>query len=195
MIPGILLAAGHGRRIGGAKALLRLEGKTFHALGLGAFRDAGLEAIVVVNQTVNEALGVARAGEHRVLNPDPDHPSGMFESVRLGAAAAFERGASGALFLPVDLPLMTAADIRAVAAMLARGAAIVVAIHGERRGHPIGVSRAVLEEVLASRPSTTLRDIVRRDAGRVVEVEASEGTILGVNTKEDLERLSNRTFR
>ena len=48
---------------------------------------------------------------------------------------------------------------------------------------------------LAAPPSTTLRDIVRRDTSRVVEVEASEGAILGVNTKEDLERVSNRSFR
>jgi len=162
---------------------------------LAAFRDAGLETIVVVNQAVDEALGVARAGEHRVLNPDPDHPSGMFESVRLGAAAALGRGASSALFLPVDLPLITTSDIQAVAARLGGATSIVVASHGERRGHPIGVGHSVLEEILASPPSTTLRDIVRRDAGRVVEVAASEGAILGVNTKEDLERVSNRTFR
>jgi CTP:molybdopterin cytidylyltransferase MocA len=195
VIVGILLAAGQGRRIGVPKALLRLEGETFHTRTLAAFRAAGLETIVVVNRAVDEAIGVAHAGEHRVLNPDPDHPSGMFESVRLGAAAAIERGASGALYLPVDLPLVTTADILAVGAMLGGGASIVVATHGERRGHPIGVSRSVLEEILASPASITLRDIVRSDAGRVVEVPASEGAILGVNTPEDLERVSNRTFR
>ncbi len=195
MILGILLAAGQGRRIGVPKALLRLEGETFHARGLRAFRDAGLETIVVVNRDVDEALGVAHAGEHRVLNPDPDHPSGMFESVRLAAGAAIERDASGALYLPVDLPLVTPSDIRAVVATLGRGASIVVPTHAERRGHPIGVSRSVLAEILASPASTTLRDIVRRDAGRVVEVPVSEGAILGVNTPEDLDRVSNRTFR
>jgi CTP:molybdopterin cytidylyltransferase MocA len=195
VILGILLAAGQGRRIGVPKALLRLEGETFHARALAAFRDAGLETIVVVNRAVDEALGVAQAGEHRVLNPDPDHPSGMFESVRLGAAAAMGRAASGAPLLPVNLPLVTASDIQAVAALLTGPTSIVVAIHGERRGHPIGVSRSVLEEILASPQSTTLRDIVRRDAGRVVEIPASEGTILGVNTQEDLERVSKRTFR
>ena len=195
MIIGILLAAGQGRRIGVPKALLRLEGETFHARGLRAFRDAGLETIVVVNRDVDEALGVAQVGEHRVLNPDPDHPSGMFESVRLAAGAAIERDASGALYLPVDLPLVTPSDIRAVVAILGGGASIVVPTHSERRGHPIGASRGVLAEILASPASTTLRDIVRRDADRVVEVPASEGAILGVNTPEDLDRVSNRTFR
>lgn len=195
MILGILLAAGQGRRIGGPKALVTLEGETFHARTLRAFRDAGLETLVVVNQAANEALGAARAGEHRVLNPDPDHPSGMFGSVRLGAAAAIERGASGALVLPVDLPLVTSADIQAVVAAMKPGACIVVATHSARRGHPIGVSADVLREIVAASPSTTLRDIVRGIAGRVIEVEASEGAILGVNTREDLERVSNRTFR
>lgn len=195
MILGILLAAGQGRRIGDPKALVTLDGETFHARAMKAFRAAGLEVIVVVNRAADEALGAAQAGEQRVLNPDPDHPSGMFESVRLGAAAALERGAAGALFLPVDLPLVTSSDIRAVASALARDARIVVATHAARRGHPIGVSGGVLEEILASPGSATLRDLVRHDPGRVVEVEASEGVILGVNSKEDLEGVLNRSFR
>jgi CTP:molybdopterin cytidylyltransferase MocA len=52
-----------------------------------------------------------------------------------------------------------------------------------------------MDEITTGPAVTTLRDIVRRDRSRVVEVPVSEGAILGVNTKEDLERVSNRSFR
>lgn len=195
VIVGILLAAGRGRRVGTPKALLRLGGETFHARGLRTLRDAGMKTVVVVSETVEGSLGPLETGEHRVVNQDPDGPAGMFGSVRLGLAAAASLGASAAVLLPVDHPLVTAEDVGAIAARLAQGAAVVVASHAGKRGHPIGVSLGVMEEIVVAPLTSTLRDFVRRDAARVVEVEASEGAILGVNTRQDLERVSNRTFR
>lgn len=194
MILGILLAAGRGRRIGAPKALLTLRGETFHERATGAFRGAGREVVVVTNAEVERTLPKRRPGEHRVLNLDPDHPGGMFGSIRLGVEAALALGASGAVLLPVDLPLVTALDIRAIAVQLGLGASLVVATHEGRRGHPIGVGRDVMDEILKAPPDSTLRDIVRLDPARVVEVPVSEGSILGVNTQEDLERVSKRAF-
>ena len=195
MIKGIVLAAGVGRRIGGPKALLRLGGRTFLDRAMGALSGAGLEVVVVMNPWVSEAIPRDGLLGRRVVNPDPDQENGMFGSVRLGVSVALELGARGALLLPVDLPLITSEDAGAVVAGLDAGAAVVVATSGGRRGHPIGISRAVMNEIVAASPSATLRDIVRKDPTRVVEVPVSEGAVTGINTKEDLERVSNRTFR
>ena len=119
----------------------------------------------------------------------------MFGSVRLGVAEAIRLGATGVILLPVDHPLVSAGDVRSVAAGLETGAAVAVATHAGRRGHPIGVNRTVMDEITTDPGVNTLRDIVRRDRDRVVEVPTSEGAILGVNTTEDLERVSNRPFR
>ncbi len=195
MICGIVLAAGLGRRIGGPKALLSLEGRTFLERAVRAFSEAGLEVVVVVNPAVDAAVPKGDLLVGRVLNPDPDQQNGMFGSVRLGVSEALNLGASGVLLLPVDLPLITSEDVRAVVTRLSAGAAVVVATHDGRRGHPIGISRAVMEEIVTTPPATTLRDIVRKDPARVVEVAVSVGAITGVNTKEDLDRVSNRSFR
>jgi len=195
VISGIVLAAGLGRRIGGPKALLRLDGPTFLARAMDAFLGAGLEVVVVMNPGVSEATSERDFRGRRVVNPDPDGENGMFGSVRLGVSEALGLGASGALLLPVDLPLVTSEDVRAVLARLGTEAEVVVATHGGRRGHPIGISRAVMDEIVEAPPTATLRDIVRRDPARVVEVPVSRGAVMGVNTKEDLERVSNRTFR
>ena len=195
MIYGILLAAGLGRRIGSPKALLTLDGETFHQRAVRSFAEAGLPTIVITNPQIESALASAQKDERRITNPDPDRESGMFASVLLGVAEALDLGATGAVLLPVDHPLVGSDDIRVVRALLETGASVVVATHGGRRGHPVGISRTVMGEIAFDPSLATLRDIVRRDAGRVVEAPISEGAVLGVNTKEDLERVSNRTFR
>jgi CTP:molybdopterin cytidylyltransferase MocA len=195
VIFGILLAAGRGRRIGAPKALLRLDGETFHERLRRAFEGAGLPVVVVVSAEVAMSLPQTHPGEHRKLNPDPDGPSGMFGSIRLGVEAALALQARGLVLLPVDLPLVTAQDMRAIAIGLDRGAKVAVATHEGRRGHPIGVDRAVAEEILAAPRGSTLREIVRLDQNRVVEIPVSRGAIEGVNTREDLERVSGPAFR
>ena len=180
--------------MGGPKALLTLGGSTFHRRAVGAFGEAGLELVTVVNPELADTLPPPVRGEHRVVNPDPDQ-DGMFGSVRLGVAEARRLGATGAIVLPVDHPLVGAGDVLSVAAALHRGAALAVATHQGRRGHPIGIAPSVMDEIADDSSVNTLRDVVHRDRGRVVEVPVSEGAILGVNTKEDLERVSNRSFR
>jgi CTP:molybdopterin cytidylyltransferase MocA len=119
----------------------------------------------------------------------------MFGSIRMGVSEVVGEGARGVILLPVDHPLVVAGDIEALMAALEAGAAVAVATHGGRRGHPIGLSSAVMDEVLTDPSIATLRDIVRRDRERVVEVPASAGVTLGINTREDLERVSGRAFR
>ena len=195
MIYGILLAAGMGRRMGRPKALMEFRVGTLHSRGVGLIRSAGLEVMVVVNPVVSDALRKAGPEEQRVLNPDPEAGGGMFRSVQLGVGHALALGASGVVVIPVDLPLVTPDDVRAVVAALRAGSPIAVATHLSRRGHPVGMNLAVMREVADAAPGSTLRDLVRRDPGRVSLVEVSEGAILGVNTREELERLLARSFR
>lgn len=194
MIYGIVLAAGRGRRVGIPKALLRLGTQTFLQRAVEIFAAASLDVVVVVNSEVEGMLPPAQPHERRVTNPDPDQ-SGMFGSARLGVSVVRRLEATGGILLPVDFPLVTSNDLRILAARLDDGASIVVATHGGRRGHPVGLGLAVLAEIEVDPTLTSLRDVVRRDPGRVVETEISEGAILGVNTQEDLARVSNRTFR
>ncbi|MEO5763160.1 MAG: nucleotidyltransferase family protein [Vicinamibacteria bacterium] len=195
MIIGIVLAAGMGRRIGQPKALLKLGDETFHARAIRSFREAGLDQIVVVNVFMAEALPTAIEGEVRVVNRDPDQEGGMFSSVRLAIGEALARGTSGAILLPVDHPLVTSDDVRSVAEELTAGTLIVVPTNSGRRGHPIGIGRAVMQEIVGDPTLQTLRDVVRKDPSRVVEVPASSGVLKGINTHDDLVRASSAGFR
>jgi CTP:molybdopterin cytidylyltransferase MocA len=194
VIFGIVLAAGLGRRVGLPKALLTLGGDTFHHRAVRSVREAGLGVVVVINPLLEGALPPALPGERRVLNPHPDENGGMFGSVRIGIAEVVGDDASGVILLPVDHPLVLASDVGALVASLGSGAPVAIATHGGRRGHPIGLGRAVMNEILADPSIATLRDIVHRDRGRVIEVPVSEGAVLGINTNEELERVSRRAF-
>jgi molybdenum cofactor cytidylyltransferase len=197
VIEGIVLAAGFGRRVGIPKALLTLDGLTFHALALRAFEKTRVPVTVVVNAQVELALGAPGPNERRIVNEDPDQAAGMLSSVRLGVRAAMARAARGVILLPVDHPLVTGEDIRPVLRGLEDGAELVVPTHAGRRGHPIGLGSGLMRQVLDDLSITTLRDLVHRERaqGRLVEVPTSEGVLLGVNSAEDLARASNRSFR
>ena len=195
VIHGIVLAAGMGRRIGMPKALLTLQGQTFHHHAVRVLMGADLDVLVVVNPLVNEALPPPFPRERRLVNPDPGQAEGMFSSVRLAVQEALRQGVGAALLLPVDHPLVTPGDVAAVAAGLGAGGAFVVPSANGRRGHPLGVTAPVMAEILASPGGTTLRDLVRKNPARVLEVAASEGVISGINTRDDLERAQSRAFR
>ncbi len=194
MIYGIVLAAGFGRRLGTPKALLRLGGETFHRRAVAALRQAGLDVVVIVNPEVEDALPEPLPGEFRTINRDPDQDGGMLASVRLGIDWAAGQGATGVVVLPVDHPLVTGEDVRAVADRLLAGISVAVACHGGRRGHPVGISRSVMEEIAADASLQTLREVVRRDPSRVAEVTVSSGALVGVNTQQDLERMAELGF-
>ncbi|MEO8501749.1 MAG: NTP transferase domain-containing protein, partial [Vicinamibacteria bacterium] len=143
MIRGIVLAAGMGRRMGFPKALATLGEETFHARAIAAFRCARLGIVTVVNPAVARALP----------SPARDQEGGMFSSVQLGVAEARRLGAGSAVLLPVDHPFVTGDDIRIVIDALESGANIVGPTHGGRRGHPIGISHAIMVEIDAARMS------------------------------------------
>jgi CTP:molybdopterin cytidylyltransferase MocA len=194
VIRGIVLAAGFGRRIGTPKALLKIGAETFHERAVRVLRTNGLTVISVVNSAVESALAPPSANESRIENGDPDG-SGMFGSVRLGIGHAFQSGVAGAVLLPVDHALVSRTDVASVVSALTNGAAIALPVFEGRRGHPIGVSREVMTEILEARPDWTLRDVVHQDPTRIVEVPASLGVVAGVNTLADLERASILSFR
>jgi len=194
VIRGIVLAAGFGRRIGIPKALLTIREETFHARAVRVLRANGLSIVSVVNSAVDVALGPPLADETRIINPDPDE-GGMFGSVRLAIEDASARGAASAVLLPVDHALVTIMDVAVIVAALRDGAAIALPVFEGRRGHPVGVSQQVMREILEAPPGGTLKELVHKEPGRVVEVPASFGVVTGINTQADLDRASILSFR
>jgi molybdenum cofactor guanylyltransferase len=184
---GAVLAGGAGRRLGGAKATVELGGRTLLAYAIEALQAAlaeGARVAVVAKPTT--ALPALPAGVERWEEPEePQHPAcGLREALRRG-------GGEEVLVVPVDLPLMTGQELRAVAkAAEAFGVAPgVVASVGGRMQPLVGVWRpGALPGLEAAGEGEALVRIALELGVRTVERPARSESYLNVNTAGDLSR-------
>ena len=122
-----------------------------------------------------------------VINPEPDR--GQTSSLQCGLASV--REANAVLVTLVDVPLVTAAVVRAlIQAWKCSGAFVVRPTQAGRHGHPILIAQPVIRELLAANPSAPARAIMRRHSASGVELEVAEdGPFLDVDTPEEYQRL------
>ena len=120
--------------MGAFKPLLELGGRTFLERCVAAFRQAGVEDVVVVTgHRAGEVRAAARGlGVRVALNER--YPEGMYTSVQAGVAAT---PGADVFLLPVDTPLVRPETIGRLARAHAESRADVVQpVHHGRPGHP-----------------------------------------------------------
>jgi CTP:molybdopterin cytidylyltransferase MocA len=192
-IHALILAAGRGARVGGPKALLTFEGETFLSRCARLLRRPGIERVTAVlgqdADRVRREAGLA-PDVHVVVNER--HADGMLTSILAGLDEAEAAGAAAVLVHPVDHPLIEPATVEAVVAALQEGAAIAVPSHGGRRGHPAGFARSTWAALRAATPDEGARGVLARHPEWIEHVPGDEDCLVGVNTKEDYERLRRR---
>ena len=182
-VAAIVAAAGLSRRMGCCKQLLDLGGKTVLARCIETLNGGGISDIVVV---VGSNGGLVAAEARRfpvrvVVNENPD--GDMASSVRVGRRFLSDR-VSGVVVALCDYPLVTPATVaRLVSRHEEVPGTILIPGHGGRRGHPTLFPAVVLHEL---ETGGTLRDMVRRDPGRVQQLEVDDpGILLDMDTPED----------
>jgi CTP:molybdopterin cytidylyltransferase MocA len=136
---GLVLAAGAGRRFGRPKALVAYPRKLLVEIAADTLREAGCDpAVVVLGARAAEVRAAAPRLPHTVLNPD--WASGLGSSLRAGLAAVAATPATAVVVLLVDMPGVTPAAVRRLAAHAAPDA-LAVGGYGDRRGHPVLLGR------------------------------------------------------
>ncbi len=192
MITGILLAAGRGRRFGGAKLMARLASPNASAgsgLAVGAMACRQLRSVlprviaVVRPDDADLAASLSNAGAEVIVFADADR--GMGASLAFGVAAVPQ--AQGWIVALADMPWVLADTLRAVAAALAAGAPIAAPFHDGRRGHPVGFGRALLPDLLELSGDEGARRILAAASERVVRIDVDDpGILRDVDYREDL---------
>ncbi|RKY22156.1 MAG: nucleotidyltransferase family protein [Planctomycetota bacterium] len=185
----VLLAAGAGRRIGGCKALLELGGHTALARSMELLRAGGATGLRVVlgHQADEVQRRVDLSGCEVSVNPDPDR--GQTSSLKLGLGAGPLPGGA-CLLHTVDHPLARAEDVAALLSawgLRAPGIQIVAPSVVGRRGHPVVLGAAAVQELLALSDDQPAHLVIRRDPARIQHVlRAAPWLVRDIDDAEDL---------
>jgi molybdenum cofactor cytidylyltransferase len=196
VVGAVLLAAGAGERLGRRpKALLELGGVPLIRRAIVALSGAGVDELVVV--TGHHASLVEPWVETFPVtvarNPDPD--AGLASSVRTGLAALSQR-LDAVVVAPVDLPLVSAADIGAlIGAFKKRGdAAMVVPRVDGQPGNPIVFDAALRDEWLAGSADLACRRWRGEHPDQVRWLDVDHARYrTDIDTEDDLARFAAST--
>ena len=164
MIPAIVLAAGKSSRMGRSKAALPLPGgDTFITRIVRTFKAASVDDIVVVvghdATSVVDAFAAsdleARFVEHL------DYEQGQLSSLVAGLRVVDRPGVVAALVTLVDVPLVSAATVRAVIDRYQETrAAVVRPVRGSEHGHPVLIDRSLFEALRRADPSAGAKSVI-----------------------------------
>lgn len=187
---GLVLAGGAGRRAGGPKALLRIDGLSFLAHACRLLGRPGIEHVVAV--VGHESDRVAResglpSGVLVAVNEAPDR--GMLSSIWRGLDEAERLGAGAVVLHPVDHPLVEPATVDRVVRALQAGATIAVPSYAGRRGHPAGFSRAAWAALRNAPPERGARAVLADHPDWITYVPGDPGAVAGIDTLDDYARL------
>ena len=180
MIPALILAAGSGRRMGGPKALLVLEGETLLQRAVRVAREAGCSEVFAVVADWDPGPIAA------TLVPNPEAQEGMASSLRMGIKA-LPTGTERVLLLAVDMVAVDADLLRRLVALSdldpERPAACA---YGEGFGIPVVLPRRLVPELLALRGDRGAKAVLQRESPATLPFP---GGLLDLDTPADLERL------
>jgi nicotine blue oxidoreductase len=137
-VAGLVLAAGAGRRYGMPKALVRSGDRLWVERAADTLAAGGCDDVLVVLGAAADRVRATAPTLRYVDNPE--WPTGMASSLRAGLAALAGTEAVAAVILLVDMPGVTPAAVRRIAAHAAPGA-LAIGGYGDRRGHPVLLGR------------------------------------------------------
>ena len=136
-VPGLLLAAGEGRRMGMPKALVRDDdGTSWLRRSLAAMRDGGCaEITVVLGAGAAEARLLLDGSVHAVIAGD--WAEGMGASLRTGLRALGDADTDAVVVSLVDLPDVGAEVVRRLLDLATDPGVLARAAYDGEPGHPV----------------------------------------------------------
>lgn len=186
-IRALLLCGGRSTRFGAEKLLAHWRNAPLVAAAAANLRDAAGRPLAVMplgNAALRRALELAGC---EILETDRT-ARGLGPSLAAGVESA--SSASGWIVALGDMPRVKPGTIAAVTLALEKGALIAAPFHHGKRGHPVGFSAALRDELVALDGDVGARSVLERHAKEIEHVEVDDaGIFLDVDTPEDLKNL------
>lgn len=200
-VAGVVLAAGSSVRMGRNKLLLEVGGETVVRRAVRTALAAGLDPVVVVTGHEREAVEAELHGLRCCAVYNDEHARGQHTSIRAGVAAVDggcaaavdegraatkDEGCAAAIVLLADMPFVTPAMLRAVAAHHAEsGACLVVSRYGgDTTAPPILYGRSLFPELLRM-DRRCGRQVVKRHRAEAVAVDWPLGAMRDLDRPSD----------
>lgn len=184
---GILLAAGSSTRFGSHKLLHRLadnQTKTMAELAARQLLDALPDSIAVIREhdTALKTL-FAELGIPTVTNANAH--LGMSSSIACGVNSRPD--ATGWLIALADMPYIPSSVISRVAQALHQNSLLAAPIYNGERGHPVGFSRRLFNELVSLQGDVGAKSIIERHRSELRLLEVNDAAILrDIDRKADL---------
>jgi molybdenum cofactor cytidylyltransferase len=185
-VAAILLCGGASRRFGANKLLAGEE--PIAVLSARNLREGAGPVLAVLPPGDAALRAVLEAAGCAIIETDRT-ARGMGAS--LAAAVESSARADGWIVALGDMPLVRPGTIAAVKSALERGAVLAAPCDSRgQRGHPVGFSAALRDELLALDGDVGARDLVSRHAGRLKRIETDDrGIFIDIDTPADLREL------
>jgi molybdenum cofactor cytidylyltransferase len=184
-IVGLLLAAGSASRFGSDKLQHTLPHGVAIAVQAARHLKSEIARVVAVVRPGSEHLASHLKAEGCELVVCESASEGMGASLACGARAAGR--ADGYLVALADMPFIRRASIAAVRDALAAGAPFVAPYFHSRRGHPVAISGAYYEQLLALKGDEGARRLLQENAPKIVKIPVGDpGVIRDIDTPQDL---------
>lgn len=178
--------------MGRDKALLPWQGGTFLSAAIQALQRETDFVIVIAGQNASTLEPVIYANAaFLVVNPHPE--LGQMSSLQRGLEEVLNRGRDAAVITLVDRPAPSPQTIRRIKeAFLAAGDNFWAAVpdYSGKHGHPIVVSREMIEAFLRVPATSSARDVEHAHQQHMLYVSVDDPMVaINVNTEEDYEKL------
>lgn len=195
-IAAVVLAAGEGRRMGGAaKSLIRLQGVPLISRELVALSGAGVDEVVVVTGHASRAVEQQVQPFPVTLVHNESYAEGQAGSVRAGLAAL--SGTFDAVFImPSNQPLIAADDLTDLISVFKKKVAghVVVPNVSGQRGNPLLLDEVAVAKLSDKETALTCPELLEIHP-EFVHTYKTDNThfITDLDTLNDLQLLAAKT--
>ena len=184
-IVGLLLAAGSATRFGSDKLAHRLPHGVPIAVQAARHLGSAIPTIFAVVKPGADDLAALLKHEGCRIVVCESAAEGMGASLACAVRAAGR--AEGYLVALADMPFVRTSSITAVRDALASGAPLAAPYWRARRGHPVGISGAFFDELLACRGDEGAKGLLGEHEKRLVKVPVGDpGVLRDIDTPGDL---------
>jgi molybdenum cofactor cytidylyltransferase len=189
----VILAAGASRRMGVAKQLLQVRGRSLFRHVADAALGSSCRPVIAVLGANAEAVQAEVEGLPVQVVWNAHWSEGLSTSIRAGIEALVAHSPEAVVLTLCDQPFVGSDSIEAlVAAYRSTKRAIVASDYGGTLGVPALFSRAVFPELMALSGNTGAKQVIQRHAASVWSVPCPQGA-MDVDTPEDYDTLRPRT--